>query len=130
MMRTSFPADGRAECRVPTVVTVVGEVSPAGRTGYVQAPQDYCTDSFGRAPLGANATESASLPMVRQVFRLHVGAPPSSDPEHGRPVAMPAAAGGGMRGDMFLVGIQVQNRWTWAMFDTGASKNLVSTKFF
>ena len=35
-----------------------------------------------------------------------------------------------MRDDMFFVGIQVQNRWTWAMFDTGASKNLVSTKFF
>ena len=35
-----------------------------------------------------------------------------------------------MRDDMFFVGIQVQSRWTWAMFDTGASKNLVSTKLF
>ena len=80
--------------------------------------------------MGANATKSSDLPTARQVCRLHVGALPSSDPKHGRPVAMPAAAGGGMRDDMFFVGIQVQNRWTCAMFDTGASKILVSTKFF
>ena len=53
-----------------------------------------------------------------------------NSPEDGGTVALSAAAGGGIRDDMFFVGIQIQNRWTWAMFDMIASMNLVSTKFF
>ena len=130
MLKSSVSANGCTESRVPSVATVLGEEAPTGGTGDEHVPKEYCTDSCEHAPLGANATESADLPVVRKVCRLHVGAPPSSDPKHGRSVEMPAATEGGMRDDMFFVGIQVQNRWTWAMFDTGASKNLVSTKFF
>ena len=45
MMRTSVPADGHAECRVPTVVAGDGGKAPSVVTCSVQAPWERGTDS-------------------------------------------------------------------------------------
>ena len=78
----------------------------------------------------AKAADSADLHVLQNLCRLRGWSPPKNSPEDGGTIALPAAAGEGIRDDMFFVGIQIQYRWTWAMFDTIASKNLVSTKFF
>ena len=61
--------------------------------------------------------------VVSEVMLRRVTNRKKVDPSHS------VAAGKGIHDDMFFVGIQIQNRWSWAMNDTSASKNLVSTKF-
>ena len=64
------------------------------------------------------------------VCRLWSADPPDSEISREKTIALPAAFKGVVRDDMFFVNVQFQNRWTWSMMDTGASKNLVSSNFF
>ena len=57
------------------------------------------------------------------VFRLWSIDPPETAPTRERTIALPAAFRGVVQDDLFFVNIQFQNRWTWSMMDTGASRN-------
>ena len=81
-----------------------------------------CAYVLGPQSASAEAAGCAGSDVSLSVCRLRGLFTPKSNPEEGGTVAHPAAAERGIRDDMFFVGIQIQNRWTSAMFDTGASK--------
>ena len=71
------------------------------------------------------------VPAMRtDVCRFWTADPPETKPSSERTIALPAAFKGVVRDDMFFVNVQFQNRWTWSMMDTGASRNLMSSDFF
>ena len=113
-------------CRGPTSEYVEGyrdltsvnvgvkSLSP-GTTGQKESTSEDSTDSCGDIlkflGVSVKAADSADLRVWQNVCRLQgETSTPMRNPEEGRTVALPAAAGGGIRDDMFFVGIQIQNR--------------------